>query len=248
MPAPVGARDGRLWVAAGVPSVPEARPCVLARWVGGRFLNRSLNPARLAAVGAVIGALHNHAAGFAPPPNARLRWDWAWEFGAESVFAPGPYTVAMADADRATLQAVEAPLRAATAILGTGPAVYSIIHADLHQYNYLFQGERVGVIDFGDCGLGYYLYDLAVTTMELDETRSLDIPALRAALLAGYRSVRPLHTTHAALLDLFIAARYVDLLSWMGHSAGPQQQARAVRFAPNAARKVRDLPPATLTI
>jgi len=103
VPAPRATRDGRLWVEAAAPGVPEARPCVLARWVGGHFRNRSLNPARLAAVGAVVAALHNHAAGFRPPIGTPQVWNWARKFGTESVFAPGPYWVTMADEDRATL-------------------------------------------------------------------------------------------------------------------------------------------------
>ena len=32
--------------------------------------------------------------------------------------------------------------------------------------NYLFHGGEVRLIDFGDCGWGHYLYDLAVTVSE----------------------------------------------------------------------------------
>ena len=39
VPSPVTARDGALVVAGTHAGVPEARPCVLLRWVDGRFLN-----------------------------------------------------------------------------------------------------------------------------------------------------------------------------------------------------------------
>jgi Ser/Thr protein kinase RdoA (MazF antagonist) len=242
VPAPIPARDGRLLVESTVAGVPDARLCVLSRWVGGRFRNRSLVPAHLEAVGRVMARLHCHAETFTPPSTTRPTWEWDWEFGDRSVFASGPDAVPMDDADRAILLAVEAPLRVATAQLGTGPGVCGIIHADFHQWNYLFLGDQVGIIDFGDCGHGYYLYDMAQAVLNLSETRSPDVPALRAALLAGYRQVRRLPAEEEGLLDLFVAARFVDLLNWMGHLDSPQMRERAPRLAATAARRVRELP------
>ncbi|HMA36839.1 MAG TPA: phosphotransferase [Chloroflexia bacterium] len=95
VPAPIPARDGRLWVEATAPGVPDARPCVLSRWVGGRFRNRSLGARHLAAVGRVLARLHCHAETFTPLPNTRPTWDWDGEFGDRSVFAPGPHALAM---------------------------------------------------------------------------------------------------------------------------------------------------------
>jgi Ser/Thr protein kinase RdoA (MazF antagonist) len=62
--------------------------------------------------------------------------------------------------------------------------VFGLIHADLHQENYLFHGKQVRAIDFDDCGYGPFVYDLAVTLSELEHRA--DYPTLRAALLAGY--------------------------------------------------------------
>ena len=53
VPAPVLTdRDGAHVVAAAHPGVPETRPCVLLRWLDGRFLNRGLTPAHLELVSA----------------------------------------------------------------------------------------------------------------------------------------------------------------------------------------------------
>jgi Ser/Thr protein kinase RdoA (MazF antagonist) len=94
--------------------------------------------------------------------------------------------------------------------LGDGPEVSGLIHADLHQENYLFCGGQVAAIDFDDCGHGPFVYDLAVTLSELQHRG--DYPALRAGLLTGYRSVRPLTAEQERLIDIFIALRFVQLM------------------------------------
>ena len=96
--------------------------------------------------------------------------------------------------------------------LGTGPDVYGLIHADLHQSNYLFYSGQVRAIDFDDCGFAHFLYDLAVTLSEL--VHKQNYPQLRSALLRGYRSLRPLSEEHESYLDALIAFRVLQLTIW----------------------------------
>ena len=42
------------------------------------------------------------------------------------------------------------------------PAVYSMIHADMHPGNVLVDGDRLTVIDFDDAAWGWHAYDIAV--------------------------------------------------------------------------------------
>jgi Ser/Thr protein kinase RdoA (MazF antagonist) len=91
--------------------------------------------------------------------------------------------------------------------------VFGLIHADLHQENYLFHGKQVRAIDFDDCGYGPFVYDLAVTLSELEHRA--DYPTLRAALLAGYRTVRPFPPRHEPFIDTFIALRRLQLMMYI---------------------------------
>jgi len=45
--------------------------------------------------------------------------------------------------------------------LARGGGRPGLIHADLHLGNALFWSDEVRVIDFDDCGFGYWLYDIA---------------------------------------------------------------------------------------
>jgi len=96
--------------------------------------------------------------------------------------------------------------------LGTGPDVYGLIHADLHQENYLFHRGHVRAIDFDDCGLGHFVYDLAATLSELRGRP--DYAVLRAGLLRGYRAVRPLRAEHERYLEVFYGLRLLQLTLW----------------------------------
>ncbi|WP_179956960.1 phosphotransferase enzyme family protein [Amycolatopsis anabasis] len=214
-PVPTRARDLLTVVEdAGAP-----RCCVLYRWVAGRFLDRGLTPARLHRVGAFTARLHRHGAGCDGSPRGPV--DNVTGLGGAQRRTLSAETAA--DAAQSVRQAhspaggdlvhrVLERVRRTRDALGRGPDVSGLVHADLHQENYLFHQGEVGAIDFDDCGHGHFAYDLAVTVSELDHLPGR--PALRAALLAGYRTVRPLPAEHEAAIDDFVALRRVQLLIW----------------------------------
>ena len=81
----------------------------------------------------------------------------------------------------------------------------SAIHADLFPDNVLMQGDRVrGLIDFYFACTDAMAYDLAVTHAAwcFDHAGERFDPALSAALLDGYRAVRPLDAEEQRALPL----------------------------------------------
>lgn len=210
VPEPVPTRDGDLLTTAGDPPLP----CVLYRWVEGRFLDRGLTPAHLRRVGAFTARLHAHGARFRPAGFHRGRTDIAGlaptgagglspELGERTAALVGRlHSAAGADVVRAVIARV---LRTEDA-LGWDQDAFGLIHADLHQENYLFHRGEVRAIDFDDCGHGHYAYDLAVTTSELDR------PELHEAFLDGYRAERPLPPEEA--VEDFRALRRLQLMVW----------------------------------
>jgi Ser/Thr protein kinase RdoA (MazF antagonist) len=222
VPEPVPTRDGDLLTVAESEGVPGARSCVLYRWVHGRFVDDRLTPTRLERVGVLMARLQSHGARFCAPEGFRRGpVDHVTSFGRtqDDSLSPEVATRAAALVDDVhpagggpIVQAVIERARAARDSLGTDPEVFGLIHADLHQENYLFQQGEARAIDFDDCGYGPYVYDLAVTLSELK--RRPDYQGLRSALLYGYRGVRPLAAEHERLIDVFIALRAVQLMMW----------------------------------
>ncbi|MDP9300125.1 MAG: phosphotransferase [Actinomycetota bacterium] len=211
VPEPVPTADGSLLTVTEAEGVPAPRVCVLFRWGPGRFLDAGLTTWHLERVGRFIARLHDQALDFAPPAGFE-RWrigDLTTEVTAYVASAVGGQFGSKAVS---IVEAVMDLVQHARQELGTGPDVFGLIHADLHQENYLFHRGRVRAIDFDDCGWGHFVYDLAVTLSELRGRR--DYAALRGGLLRGYRAVRPLPPGHERYLEVFHGLRLLQLTLW----------------------------------
>lgn len=114
--------------------------------------------------------------------------------------------------DRRGAGAIPAPASRRTRA-GRGAARGGLIHGDLHQENYLFAGAVPRVIDFDDCGWGFFLYDLAVTLFELEDRPAYE--RLRAALLQEHAALRPLPARTDAHLAAFAILRRMQMLMWV---------------------------------
>src|SRR2546430_7027009 len=67
VPEPLSTRDGTLVTSVSTAGVPEARQCVVFRWVDGRFLRSRLSGKELERVGAFLARVHQHAREFGGP-------------------------------------------------------------------------------------------------------------------------------------------------------------------------------------
>ena len=97
--------------------------------------------------------------------------------------------------------------------LAVQPGGSGLIHADLHQENFLFHQGAVRAIDFDDCGWGFHLYDLAVTLSEIHGRARY--PHLRDSLLDGYSRHRSLPPDPDIHLGALIMMRRLQLLAWI---------------------------------
>ncbi len=227
VPEPVLARDWALLTTVSMPGVPEPRHCVLFHWVHGRFRHSRLSATALERVGAFMARLHLHAVSFTPPAGfVRQRWDHAGLLGEALGVDPQKSRAALTERQRQIIDATAGRVREAMETLGEGPEVFGLIHADLHQGNYLFHKGRVRAIDFDTSGWGHYIYDVAVTFSTLRAWKTY--PVLRTAFLQGYRQVRQLAREQEVHLETFIAARLLAHTLWLaGHLDEPMFQERA---------------------
>ena len=229
VPEPLSTRDGTLVTSVSTAGVPEARQCVVFRWVDGRFLRSRLSGKELERVGAFMATLHQHAGHFVAPAGFfRPRWDYEGLRSEALGTDLEKSWVHLSREARHVLDAVAERVQRTMHTLGEGREVFGLIHADLYERNYLFSKGEVHAIDFDGCGWGYYLFDIGVTFSTL--LARTDYPALRQAFLQGYRRVRPLSVSHEALLDTFIAARLMCHVLWLAaHVDEPSYGLRAVR-------------------
>jgi Ser/Thr protein kinase RdoA (MazF antagonist) len=211
VPSPVRRRDGALLTVAATAGVPEPRICALFRWVAGRFANAGLTATHLERVGRFMARLHEHAQSFSPPAGFD-RWRIGDVSKEASAYVADMLSEVVGRDDAAIALAVIDRVQETRRSLGEGPDIFGLIHADLHQENYLFHRGTVRAIDFDDCGWGHFPYDLAVTLSEISSRPDYD--DWRAALLRGYRSVRAFPESHEHALESFRAFRGLLLTLW----------------------------------
>ena len=221
VPAPLRTIDGKLTTVAASPDVLEPRVCSVLRWMDGRLHTRAPRPVHLRRLGSVMARLHNHAGQWRSPPGfVRIRWNWETFF--EDTMVYGGIGAAevwdlLPDDLRRRFTQVASGMRRVMTHLGEGADTFGLIHADLHLDNALFWRGEVKVIDFDDCGFGYWLYDIAVALWELRHRN--DYEDFRSALIYGYTQHRPLPPGAVAHLDDFIAAREVAFGLWFTGTA-----------------------------
>ena len=221
-PRPVRTRDGQAYTAVGVGARGEPRLVGVVEWVAGVSLAALIEQERdgpaiarhFSELGRLAARIHNQASGWAAPPGfVRRSWDADGLVGEQPLWGRFWELPELRPAQRDVLSRARAAIWGRLQDYGQEPATYGLIHADLHSSNVLVDREQVSVIDFDDAGFGWHQYELAVAL-----SAQLGAPspeAMRAALIRGYRSVRPLSEDALALLPLFSLIRSVVLLGWI---------------------------------
>jgi Ser/Thr protein kinase RdoA (MazF antagonist) len=184
-----------------------------------------------ATLGRYAATLHNHVAGWQQPEKfVRPIWD------AVSILEPsglwGDWRKAPhVEGDTLdTLTELDAALRFDLRAYGTDIDRFGLIHADMRLANLLIDGEVTVLLDFDDCGHGWFLYDLAAS-LSFIET-SPQVPALIRAWLAAYIELRPLKPEDLRMIDALILLRRMALLAWIGsHGETELARSHADRFA-----------------
>jgi len=230
----VPGRDGRLVQQA---RFGETRHLVMFEHLSGRHFAPGEPLAPLfRQLGAQTARLHRHAKDWARPDwFERPAWDEAAVFGDGATWGNWRDAPNVTADVRAVLERVETVVVRRVSAYGKGADRYGLIHADLRLANVLAEGDRLHLIDFDDCGFGWFGYDFAAAISFMEDAPQ--IPALKAAWVAGYRDVSPLPAADVAMLDTFVMLRRLALLAWIGsHREATEPQALAPHFAHGTAR------------
>lgn len=231
-PASMAGRNGRLVQEGRVEALNESRFMVMFAFSPGRQPDENEDlSGPFERLGAIAALTHLHSQSWrAPKPLERPTWDLDAVFGKNPTWGnwrDGPNVTSII---RDTLEQVEALVRERLTAFGKSPDRYGLIHADMRLTNLLIDGETTTLIDFDDCGTGWFLYDFAAGVSFMEDHPQ--VPALRAAWLQGYRSRRLLSVADEDEIDSFVMLRRLALLAWIGsHIEAPEPQAMAPHFA-----------------
>ncbi len=170
-------------------------------------------------LGEVTARMHDHARQWKRPPFfERFTWDFETSLGTEK-----PHWGRWRDGmgvDAAKAKIFERAVNLIEKRLGTygkGDERFGLIHCDLRLANLLIHGPSVKVIDFDDCGFGWYMYD-AATPVSFYEHEP-QVPDLIEAWKIGYRKAGILSKADEAEIPTFVMLRRMLLVAWIGSHA-----------------------------
>ena len=235
--APVAGIDGRLVRSLHLGGA--ARHVVAFEHVPGRSPNPQENLVGwFTRLGAVTARLHIHARHWTRPDHfVRKRWTVETMLGRPGQqgghWGDWRHARGLDAAGEALLARAADGIGTALARYGTGPDRFGLIHGDLRLANLLVDGDRLTVIDFDDCGFGWFLYDFAATVSFFEDAPT--VAALIAAWVEGYARVAPLSAEDLGVLPALILLRRMLLLAWVaGHPEAPTAQAMGRAYTEGA--------------
>nr|WP_081289514.1 phosphotransferase [Mycolicibacterium fortuitum] len=241
VPTVVPARDGRRLVTVeGEETGGIARHVVQFGMVAGAEPDESaLTLDDFHTLGRITAALHDHSQRWERPAGfGRFSWDWEHSLGGNPRWGRWQDAEGVGAGERQVLERAQALLHDRLHAYGTGPDVYGLIHADLRLANLLVDPDssdsatssKITVIDFDDCGFGWYFYDFGTAVSFIEHDPAL--PEWQDAWVRGYRTRRDLPASDEDMLASFVLLRRLLLLAWMGtHSHSRESATKAISYA-----------------
>lgn len=179
---------------------------VMYSWLEGEEIGDEPTMEQLHEVGKAIARLHQKSLDFVLADNRSLPTfnDFFW--GTEDFLFSEKSELSEVDRDLIE-QAHDLIMKYTEELYQNSPV--HIIHADFHGWNLMWNQGQLSIFDFDDCGFGVEAQDLAVALYYLDT------PEQDAALLNGYKSVKPLPTYSELAMKALLLQRRLLLLNYL---------------------------------
>lgn len=214
-PQAIAGRNGEHIQEISTAELNETRFITLFHFIEGEEPNESELIQPFIRLGEVTGKMHLHAQQWKLPPYFdRLVWDYNGCIGHHSNWGDWRDGPGLNPADIGLLEAVSLRIKQRLNAFGMDSTRFGLIHSDIRLANILICGDETRVIDFDDCGLGWFLYDLA-SAVSFIETHP-QFNELIAAWVTGYRKSVPLSPDEEAEIPTFIMLRRLTLFAWLG--------------------------------
>ena len=206
VPAPIASLDDQFVVSALHDDSGQIIYGVMYSWLEGEEIGDEPTLDQLRTVGQAIALLHQNSSDFELRDGASLPTfnDFFW--GTEDFLFSSKSRLSASD--RSLIEKARDLIMQFTAELYASSAVH-IIHADFHGWNLMWHEGQLSIFDFDDCGYGVEAQDIAVALYYLDT------PEQDAALLDGYKSIRPLPTYSDNAMKALLLQRRLLLLNYL---------------------------------
>ncbi|WP_096200119.1 phosphotransferase enzyme family protein [Bacillus sp. FJAT-45350] len=166
-------------------------------------------------LGEVTASLHNHSESWDRVNRIdRDPWNYETILGDNPKWGKWEDGKAITPERKLLFQKVSNTIKKRLELFGTSKDRYGLIHADLRLANLLVHDNQIKVIDFDDCGFGWYLFDIG-SALSFIEHKPY-VPELVKAWVKGYRKKRTLSLKDEKEIPTFIMMRRLMLISWIG--------------------------------
>lgn len=187
-------------------------------------------------LGAITARLHEHSRHWGRPPGfTRFTWDFDTALGDHGHWGSWKDGLGMDAEALGILELCSQKLKTRLERWGKSDDKWGLVHADMRLANLLVDEDAVAVIDFDDCGLSWFMYDLGSSLSFIEHEPY--VPELVDSWVRGYRTVAPLSSAEEQELRTFIMFRRMLLVAWVGsHSSTETAQAMGVQYTLDSCR------------
>lgn len=213
--------QGQHFELVDIPAVGEQRYAGMTTWAEGctlsDYLETNLNGGERVGffrrIGELAAAIHNQSTCWkAPPGFGRQRLDLDGLLGEAPRWGRFWEHSDLTRVEAALVQQARKRIHSELSNYGESPDNFSLIHADLHPANIIYNDGDLALIDFDDSTYGWHMYELASALIE--DALAPDFGAIRQALLDGYREHRPLAERDVDMLPDFLLLRGMAIIGW----------------------------------
>ena len=170
------------------------------------------------ALGTAAARCHNHVLTWRLPAGfTRPDWSITGMLGPKGIWGDWRAAPELSLADKVVLGEAELELFALFNTYASGADRFGLIHNDMRPSNFLWAEDRLRLLDFDDCGFGWFIADFAASVSWFEDDPRL--PELFRSWLKGYRGHRPLSDADIAMAGPALMARRMLLLAWTASRA-----------------------------
>jgi len=191
----------------------EALYVTLMNWIDGKVLSKPTD-IQIINMGRLLAQLHNASESFTPKENQQFPM-WGIESFHKNMKKLKQYHSSfLSENGWKTYLSVADKIVAELENVKKSSQNYGIIHGDFHMENIIFRENAAFPIDFGRCGYGYFLYDIASAILGLSWQ-------CRKKFIEGYVSLRELEVGYEQLLETMFVKVMIE--NYCHHCSDPHE-------------------------
>ncbi|OAT76954.1 serine kinase [Mangrovibacter phragmitis] len=196
----------------------QVRHAVLFHWIEGDMPDTGVDPRAFRQLGEITARLHQHSRQWRKPEGfRRILWDHPSMVSPEGHWGDWRDAQGLTHHNHDVVDAALARIRHQLNEYGRDQARFGLIHADLRLTNLLLWQGETRVIDFDDCGMGWYLHDLAAAISFVEHHPRAE--AWVENWLAGYERVAHISDADMAVVPALLMQRRIQLTAWVASHA-----------------------------